>query len=653
MSNLSALEYIQNRSEATTGLFNQRFSVISANFAALNSTQTISFPSGNTLSVFSSLDASGNLHAGNRIGVGVTPSADTVEVMTIGADSSKSDYILFHDPTGARSSYVIGSRVGGTADGLNIWDASGSTMIASFSKQSIRFYQNVVGPVFDVGGALANTLNAATFGTGADSIESRIQAAIDQAATSLISRVYIPANMYPYSASSISFNGNVQMVREGGDWSVYDVRAYGAYGDRSHVTADTAAFQSAISGQKVGGGTVFIPPGNYNIRTVNLWANMTLRGAGGGVGAIGGSRILWSNKDAATLSFTTTGLQTANLVIQDLMIDGNGVTAPIGNAINVQNATTVLIERVSCTNASNSTAAGINFDFCLDSTIRNCAIRSVATGVAFVNAANNNSVIGTIFIPIANGICVNVENNIQQTLIEGCNFEGASLANTIGVRLMAARATCLVGNYMEFFTTACVQPLVNTRGTVLMGNVLNATDAATACIPASSDINLVLIGNEFQNIGSAGFAPTGIVLGATATSSSFMFGNRISGGGPGPLITFGDGVTLSGADGQWGDAQVFTLTDAATIAVNAMVGAAVKVTLTGNRTMGAPTNATNGQRILFTIVQDGTGGRTLAWNAVFKQTWSDAGNTAAKRSSIAYVYDGTNWNQDGNQTPYV
>lgn len=167
MSNLSAFPYIPERAEATPALWNNIFSVLSANDAALNSTQTISFPSGTTLSVFSSIDASGNLHAGNRIGVGPVPSADTVEVLTIGADSSKSDYILFHDPTGAKSSYVIGSHVGGTGDGLNLYDVSGSTMIANFSKQSIRFYAPVVGASFDVGGS---DFNVRAFGAVGDDV---------------------------------------------------------------------------------------------------------------------------------------------------------------------------------------------------------------------------------------------------------------------------------------------------------------------------------------------------------------------------------------------------------------------------------------------------------------------------------------------------
>jgi hypothetical protein len=96
----------------------------------------------------------------------------------------------------------------------------------------------------------------------------------------------------------------------------------------------------------------------------------------------------------------------------------------------------------------------------------------------------------------------------------------------------------------------------------------------------------------------------------------------------------------------------FSLVDAATIAVDASLGNICSVTLGGNRTMGLPTNASTGQRMTFIITQDGTGGRTLAWNANFKQAWSDTGNTASKVSMISFVYDSF-WYQDGAQTPYI
>lgn len=61
-----------------------------------------------------------------------------------------------------------------------------------------------------------------------------------------------------------------------------------------------------------------------------------------------------------------------------------------------------------------------------------------------------------------------------------------------------------------------------------------------------------------------------------------------------------------------------TLTDAATIAVDASLGNDFKVTLGGNRTLGNPTNSVDGQKILFAIRQDGTGSRTLTLDTNYR-----------------------------------
>lgn len=60
-----------------------------------------------------------------------------------------------------------------------------------------------------------------------------------------------------------------------------------------------------------------------------------------------------------------------------------------------------------------------------------------------------------------------------------------------------------------------------------------------------------------------------------------------------------------------------TLTDASTVAWDTASGHLASVTLGGNRTLGAPTNGTPGTYIL-RVTQDGTGSRTLAYNAAFK-----------------------------------
>lgn len=64
--------------------------------------------------------------------------------------------------------------------------------------------------------------------------------------------------------------------------------------------------------------------------------------------------------------------------------------------------------------------------------------------------------------------------------------------------------------------------------------------------------------------------------------------------------------------------SVVTLTDAATIAVNATLGSQFTVTLGDNRTLGNPTGAVNGQLLLFAIRQDGGGNRTLALDTKYR-----------------------------------
>lgn len=72
------------------------------------------------------------------------------------------------------------------------------------------------------------------------------------------------------------------------------------------------------------------------------------------------------------------------------------------------------------------------------------------------------------------------------------------------------------------------------------------------------------------------------------------------------------------ADNVWSAAALVTLTDAATVAVDMSAGINFTVTLAGNRTLGAPSNTKVGQSGVIYVVQDGTGSRTLAYNANYK-----------------------------------
>ena len=63
---------------------------------------------------------------------------------------------------------------------------------------------------------------------------------------------------------------------------------------------------------------------------------------------------------------------------------------------------------------------------------------------------------------------------------------------------------------------------------------------------------------------------------------------------------------------------ITTLTDAASITSDFAVGNNFLVTLGGNRTLAAPSNAVAGQSGSIYIIQDGTGSRTLGYNTVFQ-----------------------------------
>ena len=93
-----------------------------------------------------------------------------------------------------------------------------------------------------------------------------------------------------------------------------------------------------------------------------------------------------------------------------------------------------------------------------------------------------------------------------------------------------------------------------------------------------------------------------------------------------------------------------TLTDASTISWNASTQQVCKVTLAGNRTLAAPTNPVNGQFISLLVIQDGTGSRTLTFNAVYEfkdDTAPTLTTTAAKGDLFVFRYNGSKFLEVG------
>ena len=93
-----------------------------------------------------------------------------------------------------------------------------------------------------------------------------------------------------------------------------------------------------------------------------------------------------------------------------------------------------------------------------------------------------------------------------------------------------------------------------------------------------------------------------------------------------------------------------TLTDGSSITWNAETQDVAKVTLGGNRTIGAASSATTGQFISLLVIQDGTGSRTLTWNAAYEFA-SDTAPTLTTTANLGdlfvFRYNGSKWLEVG------
>jgi hypothetical protein len=90
------------------------------------------------------------------------------------------------------------------------------------------------------------------------------------------------------------------------------------------------------------------------------------------------------------------------------------------------------------------------------------------------------------------------------------------------------------------------------------------------------------------------------------------------------------------------------LTDGSTINTDASLGNHFRVTLAGNRTLANPIGARDGQRILFEIIQDGIGSRTLALGNKFA-FGSDITEVTLSTSAGKRDFIGVQYNEDADK----
>lgn len=561
--------------------------------------------------------------------------------------------------------------------------------------------------------------------------EARITAAVALAVSLGWTMVYIPIkawdglSMLPYNASLVTFNVNVNMIREGGNPCFFDVRAYGAAGNA--IQDDTAAFVACIAGclgtgdptttNRVPVGPIYLSgqtvPGAAAASLYLITSEILIRSAEG-------IRFIGEGPDTTQLIFganLTNGLNLDGVaygIFEHFSIQikaGFQVTNPInlhwgagthrsvtgcifrniqigvgnlnpgfinGFALGTDNTTQVdgcSFERVvvfgnwapgNVTTFQNgfligNGTGGNNLDHCF----YNCEMIGVRNGYNLSGAngffyGGQNELCETDFVANQMLAPVKISGFRSEQAFALCKVVGGSgsgvpfeVENVVwyGSKITGA------GNFTVIqydWSGSLILRNITVRG---LGNV--AAIAQVSCAPNTSltvmvdgytSPNSQTIAQTFPNAG--GFSVSYVIKGYCARNAAeTLFVNQA----PFQMYTTNVSPNLPPVAGFLGLATgVITPTEAVLVSgVDVRAGNTVQVTLTAARLVGAPLNPTTGQSVTFTFIQGGAGAFAVTWNAVFKKIWSDAGNAIGTRSSITFVYDGTNWNQASGQALYV
>ena len=188
--------------------------------------------------------------------------------------------------------------------------------------------------------------------------------------------------------------------------------------------------------------------------------------------------------------------------------------------------------------------------------------------------------------------------------------------------------------------------------TTVTGNTSVTT--AQVDITAQGDLRLQdTTGGEYVAIQAAGTTTTYTLTMPAAVATTTGQALTSSTGGVGSWTDVGD-ASLGTAQ-EWTAQQNFNntvLTFDATQDWALTANQVATLTLTANTVFDAPTQMVDGAFYSLIIIQDGTGGRTASWNAVFKWAAATAPTlttTAAAKDIFVWRSDGTNMYEVGRQ----
>ena len=347
-------------------------------------------------------------------------------------------------------------------------------------------------------------------------------------------------------------------------------------------------------------------------------------------------------------------------------------------------------DKITAVGTSVFTNLDISGDVDVDGTLETDALSIASTAItataAEINLIDGGATVGTTAIADGDGLIINDAGTMRvstvQTLAAYLDDEITAMPNlvttaatTVGA-LDSGSITSGFGNIDNGASNITSGGLVkidvdadaddltgdSTTGRLTLGagedlnlyhggsNSYIVNDTGDLIIDTAGDIQLDAAGNDFKFLagGTEIFNITNsssdVILKPIVDAKDIIIQQRDGN----ELVNFNDGNYSSFTRAAF--LPEATLTDASTISWDTQTSSVAKVTLGGNRTLGAATNAQTGQFVSLLIIQDGTGSRTVTFNAVYEfasDTAPTLTTTASKGDLFVFRYNGSKFLEVG------
>ena len=381
---------------------------------------------------------------------------------------------------------------------------------------------------------------------------------------------------------------------------------------------------------------------NLGLGTIATQAASSVALTGGTITGLGSPS---ASSDAATKSYVDTAVaglrtravcraaSTANVVIASALENGDtldGITLATGNRVLLKDQTLALENGIYTVVASGAASRDTEFDIISELAGQMVIIQEGTSNADkfFLCTTDSSATLGVSSITFT---VVTPQNaGTVTSIVAGTGLSGGTITSS-GTIAIDTATTVDKTTIQTLTNKTLTSPKINEDVAVTStATELNLLDGVSGLVQADftklADVDATAAELNYSDLAT---------LGTTAASKVFTAdANNLT--------------TVSGAVANVED----ELTDGATITWDVIDSPVAKVTLGGNRTLSAPSGTTPiaGQFVSLLIIQDGTGGRTVTWNAVYEFA-ADTAPTLTATASLGDVftfrYNGAKWLEVG------